>query len=174
MRKYLFSLVCLAGMLIAGCKHPTVYKEVQAAGKFALQVPEYMRATAELFGEGKCSMQYENDSMQIYLLVFDTARKDLNEGTLKEYYDSIVAQPSVQGAIIASPKPAMVNGDSALVTEMTATLSGTPVFYKIEVIATPARFYYILVWCRKDRKDALNDDLNKVINSFTDLNHNKV
>jgi hypothetical protein len=172
MRNYF--AILLISMCLFACKHPTVFKEIQSPGKYSLEIPAYMHATNELFGDNKTCLQYENDSMQVYMLVFDTARKDLNEKSLKEYYDSIVAQPAVSGAVIASPKQVMVNGDTAMVTEMSAVLNKTPAIYKIEVIASSQRFYYILVWFRQDKKKEIMPDIEKMLGSFYDMNHIKV
>lgn len=174
MRRYLFVLLAVAALWISGCKHPTVFKEIQVPGKFTMQVPEYLHAASDLFGGATPTLQYESDSAQVYMLVFDTARKNLNEKTLKQYYDSLVSRPDVKAAHIQPPMPAMVNDDSALVTEMSAIQNNIPVFYRIEVIAGPERFYYILLWCRADKKRKTKADFDKVLGSFTDIYHKKV
>jgi hypothetical protein len=169
MRKYTLVWILLAILLFTACKHKTLFKEVQAPGKFTMQLPEYMQATSELYNEGKYCMQYESDSMKVYLLVFDTSRENLNEKSLNDYYDSIIAGPTSQGASVAPPKSVFVNKDSTLQTEMTITLNKTPVYYRIEVIATPRRFYYISLWCTMDKKEEREDDFDKIMESFRDI-----
>jgi hypothetical protein len=161
--------IALSGILFAACKHPTAFKEVQAPNLFTMQLPSYMHATAELFKGGKTCMQYENDSAQVYLLVFDTTRKGLTENTLKAFYDSIVSNPDIKDAQIAPAKFAMLNKDSSMFTEMTGIAYGVKTFYRILVVATPLRFYYVLLWTRDDRKEALKEDFDKILASFTDM-----
>ena len=173
MRKQLcfISLILLS---IVGCKHKTEFKEVQIPGKFTIQVPEYLRATNDLSGAAKPSMQYENDSLKVYLLVFDTARQNLTESNLDAYYDSIAPREGENGAKLAAPMHTTVGGDSAIITEMEASINGTPTYHLFGTIATSARFYYVMMWCTKQKRDSFKEDFKKVINSFSDINHKKV
>ena len=173
-RKFNIIVIVAAGLWLSGCRRPTAFKEVQVPGKFTMDVPVYMQAATDLFGGNTATLQYESDSAKVYMLVFDTARQNLNERTLRQYYDSIVADPSVKNAHISSPRPVMVNTDSALTSDMSAIAGNIPLYYRIEVIATPKRFYYILLWCRSDKRRRLKKDLDKVMGSFTDINHSKV
>ena len=169
MYKKAILIIVICGVLFAACKHATIYKEVQAPNLFTMQIPSYMHATGELFRGGKPCLQYENDSAQIYLLVFDTSRKGLSESTLQAFYDSIVANPDIKDAKIAQPKFAILNKDSTLFTEMTGESYGVRTFYRIQVVATPPRFYYILLWTKEEKKEAMKEDFDKIMASFTDL-----
>ena len=174
MRRYFFILLAGIALGMAGCKHATVFKEIQVPGKFTMQVPVYLHAASDLYSDASPTLQYESDSAMVYMLVFDTARENLNEKSLKDYYDAIVGKPDGNGTHITPPRPAMIKGDTALVSEMSAVQNNIPVFYRIEVIATPSRFYYILLWCRADKKNKMKGDFDKVLDSFTDIYHNKV
>jgi hypothetical protein len=158
---------------MASCKHATQFKEVLAPGLFTMQVPAYMNATSELFPGGKACMQYENDSLQVYMLVFDSTRKDITENTLKSFYDSVATQPSMQDAKLSPAQLTTVDHDSAMISEMSGTQGNTKIYYRIEVIATPARFYYMLIWCKEADKEAHKADFEKILHSFTDINHAK-
>jgi hypothetical protein len=169
MFKKAFLFIAISCTLFAGCKHPTVFKEVQAPNMFTLQLPAYMHATNELFKGGKACMQYENDSAQLYLLVFDTTRKAIVVNTLNAFYDSIVANPDIKDPHISLPKYAMTNNDSSMSSEMTGIVDSIKTFYKIQVVATTPRFYYVLLWTRDDRKEALKEDLDKIMGSFSEI-----
>ena len=172
-RSVLFYLMVL--LIAAGCKHkPEVtYKEVQVPGKFTLQVPTFMEATTELFKEGKTSLQYQNDSLKVYLIGFDTGRNNLNEKTLKDYYDSVAPRPNENGAVIDTCRYVKINGDSAIITSMIAAPGGNPAYYKIATIATPDRFFYLMIWCPKNGREEMKEVFDKVLNSFHDVNHVK-
>jgi hypothetical protein len=173
MRKYIFLSAIVAGLIITACKHPhiTVYKEVQVPGKFTIQLPEYLHATTGIFNEGRPSLQYGNDSLNVYMMVFDTGRQNLNEKTLEQYYDSIVPNSSDSGVIIARPKYEIVNKDSVMTTNMLASNNGSAAYYRIETVAAPTRFYYLMIWCKMNKKDSLNDDFGHVLASFKDIEH---
>lgn len=169
MYKKAILIIAVSGILFSACKHTTSYKEVQAPNLFTLQIPTYMHATGELFKGGKACLQYENDSAHIYLLVFDTSRKGLSESTLQAFYDSIVSNPDIKDAKITPPKFAILNKDSSMNTEMTGDAYGVKTYYRIQVVATPPRFYYILLWTKEEKKDLLKEDFDRIMASFTDL-----
>jgi len=173
MRKYISLTAIIAVLAITACKHPhiTVFKEVQVPGKFTLQLPEYMHATTGIFNEGKPSLQYGNDSLNVYMIVFDTGRQNLNEKTLEQYYDSIAPNSSDSGVVIALPKSEIINKDSALTTNMLASNNGSAAYYKIAAVASPKRFYYMMIWCKMNKKDSLNEDFSHVLGSFRDMEH---
>jgi len=164
-------LLCL---LVVSCKHLSVFKEVQSGnGLFTMSVPTYMHASNDIL-PGVTVMQYVSDSASLNMLVFDTSRNGLNEKTLKAYYDSAVSQPNLQNAKIDSPKFLMLNGDSAYSTTMTGLLNDTAMYYRIEVIATKTHFFDILLWTKASKVKGLQEDIEKIMNSFTDINHKKV
>lgn len=175
MRHKLFLFTVLLFLVITSCRHnpPVTFKEVQVPGKFSMQIPSYMEATTELFSGGKTVLQYQNDSLKVYIIAFDTGRQYLNEKTLRQYYDSVAPRPNEMGASLDTAKYIKINGDSAIVVTMTASPSGSPAYYKIATIATPARFYYFMIWCPLAKKEEMKDTFDKVLNSFHDINHIK-
>lgn len=175
MHKHNLIIIAVLALAAFGCKRQaTVFKEIQASGKFTMQVPHNMNATDELFPGNKSGVQYKNDSLQMYLVVYDTGRQYLADKTLQDYYDSVVAEPTITNAVINTPTKVMINGDSAMVTEMTGLLDNVPMYYKIGVLINAQQVFYILLWCPQDKKDALKPDIDKILNSFTDINHIKV
>jgi hypothetical protein len=166
---FLFALVAL----FSSCKRPTQFKEVQVANMFSMQVPEYLNATT---GDlpFPVTLQYSNDSAQIFMMVMDTTRAGMNENTLKMYYDSIVSQPFIDSATITPPQLVKLNNDSAYTSEMTGKLHGIKVFYEMEAIATKQRYYMVLVWAKADKMNELKPDMLKVLSSFCDLSHKKI
>lgn len=161
-------------MLCGACVHNITFKEVESDNHlFTMMVPSYMKAADDMF-PGIAAMQYENDSVPLYMLVFDTARFGLNETSLKTFYDSAVSHPSLVNAKLQPPKFKLINGDSAYTTRMTGVLNGNTVFYRITVIATRTHFFDILIWSKIDKEAELNDVIDKMLNSFSDINHKKV
>lgn len=163
--------ICL---FIIACKHPTPFKEVQSRKDlFTLQIPAYLNASDNMF-PGKSIMEYSNDSVSLNLLAFDTSRNDLREKTLEAYYDSTVSHPTIDSAQLEQPKLIMINGDSVYASRMTGYFNGVKLFYRIETIATPTHFIYILIWAKADKEKELKEDIDRVFNSFHDINHKKV
>ncbi|HTB07200.1 MAG TPA: hypothetical protein VK806_09630 [Bacteroidia bacterium] len=164
-------------MMVISCGHKTTFKEIDINNQYTISVPAYMQVTNELL-PGIASLQYENDSAKLYLLVIDTARSGMREGSLKAFYDSAVAQPALESAQITPAKFKMLGGDSAYTSEMTGAISGQysgpapdsmKMFYKIEVVGSADRFYQILIWSQLSRAEDLKGDMDKVLASFHDI-----
>ena len=174
--KITLAVIALSLLFIA-CGHKTVFKEVDINNQYTIMVPAYMQVTNELL-PGIASLQYENDSAKLYLLVIDTARSGMREGSLKAFYDSAVAQPALESARITPAKFKILGGDSAYTSEMTGAIAGQysgpapdsmKMFYKIEVIGSADRFYQILIWSQQSRAGDLKDVMDKVLSSFHDI-----
>ncbi len=163
--------ICL---LLIACKHATVFKEVQSAKNlFTLQVPVCLSASNKVM-PGTSEMEYSNDSLPMYVLVVDTSRNGLNEKTLLAYYDSSESHLTIDSAVLENPKFAMVDGDSAYVSKLRGNVAGDRVVYYIEAIATPQRFFLLVVWTKPENEKKLGEDIDKILNSFHDINHVKV
>ncbi len=175
MKPHIIRLTLLFAFLVlfSNCKKPTQFKEVQISNLFTMQVPTYMSA-----GEGNypfpVAMNYNSDSAATFLMVIDTLRKGMNENTLEQYYDSVVTQPFIDSAKISKRVLVKVNNDSAYTAEMTGSVNGVQVFYEMEAIATPDRYFMILTWGKKEKMESLKPDMVKMLSSFCDVSHKKI
>jgi hypothetical protein len=159
--------------LFSNCKKPTVFKEVQVGSLFTMQVPTYMTATSEAY-PFHVTMQYSNDSIPLYLMAMDTLRLGMNENTLKMYYDSIVSQPFIDSVKITAPALVKIGTDSAYTSEMTGIENGVRVFYELEAVATPERYFMVLAWAKLSQREELKPDMLKMLGSFSDISHKKI
>jgi hypothetical protein len=172
MRRIAFFIPAFCLLLIA-CKHPTQFKEVQSQkGFFTLEVPTYMSVSHSIF-PNLSEIEYRNDSIPMYVVGFDTSRDGLFEATLKQYYDSAEAHQTIDSSVLEKPQFAMVNGDSALTSRLTGNVAGEKFVYRIETLATPDKFYYILVWTKASAEKSLEADIERILKSFHDTNHKK-
>ena len=147
-----------------------MFKEVQVNNLFTLQVPAYMSAGTGTY-PFPVAMNYNSDSAAVFLMVIDTLRKGMNENTLKMYYDSVVSQPFIDSAKITPAMLVKVNTDSAYTAEMTGVVNGVSVFYEMEAIATPERYFMLLTWGKKEKMESLKPDMVKMLGSFRDISH---
>lgn len=148
-------------------------KEVQVPGSFSISIPSYMNPATDLLPGRRSAVQFANDSAEAYLFIIDTLRKNMKENNLNIFYDSMVVS-NLGDSTMEQPaaKFVMEHGDSTLFTERKAMLqsNNTIVYYRIEVVASPKRFYYIELWTRLQNKDALKDDFDRILHSFTAVN----
>ncbi|HRG53538.1 MAG TPA: hypothetical protein PLL00_11935, partial [Bacteroidia bacterium] len=66
-----------------------------------------------------------------------------------------------------------INGNKALVSDITGKLEENEVFYKFAVIESPYEFYQILTWTRAEHREKMEKDMIKIIESFKELPHPK-
>lgn len=160
-------------LLLLGCKHPTVFKEVQSKkGSFLLQVPTYMNVSNSIFPDIS-QLEYRNDSIPLYVVGLDTSRDGLFEGSLMQFYDSAEAHPTIDSAVFDKPVKSLVNGDSAINAKLTGYVNGEKFIYHIETLATHDKFFYILIWTKASKDKDVSDDIDKILKSFHDINHGK-
>jgi hypothetical protein len=173
MRRIVILVIGVCSLLMA-CKHPTVFKEVQSAKNlFTIEVPANMNVSNNIM-PGASDLEYRNDSVPMYVLAFDTSRNGLNETTLLAFYDSAESHITIDSATLDQPKFGIVNGDSVYTSKLTGSVNGIKFVYRIEAIATPQRFFLLVTWTKADNEKNLREDMDKILNSFHDINHVKV
>lgn len=167
-----FALIAIT-MVFCCCKKPTEFKEIEVPNLFSLQVPAYLKPTDKLLPFTASNIQQYRDSVgKVCLLVFDTSR-NAGIGTLRTFYDSMVASPVLDSAKITPVELVKVDNDSAYQSEITGIHNNVRVFGEIETIATTDRYYYMYIWSSLDRREELKPDMYKLLNSFHDISHPK-
>jgi len=154
------------------CKKPTKFKEIDVNNLYSLQIPAYLNSTDKLLPFTASNIQQYQDSVgKICLLVFDTSR--IGIGSLKTFYDSMVANPVLDSVKITPPQFSKVDNDSVYRSEIIGMHNSIKVFGEIETIATKGRYFYLFNWSSLDRREQLITDMNTVLTSFHDLSHQK-
>lgn len=124
------------------------------------------------------SLQYQNLEKDIYAIVIDEKKVtmqnyDLNFN-LDTYYNNISSQgfsESIKDGKISIPGRQEINGNKALISDITGQLEEKEVFYKLAVIESPYEFYQILTWTRASHREEMEKDMIKMIESFKELPH---
>ncbi len=167
-------IILFLALLLLSCKHRYVpFKDVQVPGSFSVSIPAYMAPASDLCPGRRSSVQYASDSAEAYLFIIDTLRKNMRENNLHSFYDSMVVGNVGDSGMVQPPaRFAILHQDSTLYTERRAMLqsNGVVVFYRIEVVASPSRFYYIQLWTSLKNKAALKNDFDRILDSFTAVN----
>lgn len=166
---FLFSI-----LLISSCKHNAVFTDVKANNRYTIAIPDYLLPCTDL--DKGASLQYQNTEKDVYLVVLDEKKKtmasyDLNY-TVDTYFNAIASQgfiESIKNGKVSIPGRETINGNKALIAEITGMIDQTNVVYKMAVIETPVAFYQILVWCRAENKDKYEGDMLQIIESFKEM-----
>ncbi|HEX8516705.1 MAG TPA: hypothetical protein VF868_10935 [Bacteroidia bacterium] len=171
-RKLLFSVAVLS--TFTACKQETAFKEVKVNNRYAISIPEYLQPCVDLHADA--SFQYQNTDKDIYAFVIDERKKTMVSYDLEYdidlYFKNIASQPfheTIKNGNVSEPKKEKIGGNNALVSEITGSVDGIDVYYKMGVIETPYAFYQILTWTRADKKAEFGHDMESMIESFKEL-----
>jgi hypothetical protein len=171
-RKFLFSVAILS--LVASCKNETTFKEVKVNDRYSISIPEYLQPCVDLHKDA--SFQYQNADKDIYAIVIDERKKTMANHDLDYdidlYFKSIAAEPfleTIKEGKVSTPTAQNINGNKALVGEITGKIDQTPIYYKLGVVETSSSFYQIITWTRQDNKEQMESDMTHMIDSFKEL-----
>jgi hypothetical protein len=172
--KKIFFLLLLTSLF--SCSQETTFTEVNINNRYTIAVPTYMKPCSDI--QKDASMQYQNLEKDVYAIVIDEKKVtmqgyDLNFN-LDTYFNNISSQgfsESIKNGKLSIPGRQEINGNKALIADITGKLEENDVFYKFAVIETPYEFYQILSWTRADHRQKLEKDMIKMIESFKELPH---
>ncbi len=171
-KRYLFFLVTV--LVISSCNHKTVFTEVTINNRYSISVPDYLQPCKDLHKDA--SMQYQNAEKGIYALVIDEKKKTMQDYDINydidAYFNNIAKQgfiESIKNGKISVPGRQEINGNKALIAEVTGKVEQTDVYYKLAIIETPYTFYHILSWTSAENKEKFEPDMVKMIESLKEM-----
>lgn len=168
-RKFLFSIAIL---FFLSCNNEASFKEVKVNDRYSISIPEYLQPCVDLHKDA--SFQYQNTDRDIYAFVIDERKKTMAKYDLDydiDLYFKVASQPFLENknGKVGTPKKEKINGNEAIVSDITGNVDGIDVYYRMGVVETPYAFYQILTWTRADKKDEYSNDMNGMIESFKEL-----
>lgn len=169
----LFIPICFAT-----CKHETVFTEVKVNNRYAISMPDYLQPCADI--QPDASLQYQNVEKEIYAIVIDEKKSTMQNYDLDydidTYFKNITSQgflENIKDGKISIPGRQEINGNKALIADVSGKLEQNEVYYKLALIESPYEFYQILIWTKADNKANVEGDMIKIIESFKELPHPK-
>ncbi len=173
-----FVFLSLLSLFIVSCSREAVFSDVKINNRYTVSIPDYLQPCSDLHKEA--SLQYQNIEKDVYAIVIDEKKKtmvnyDLNFN-VDLYFNNIAKQgfiETIKNGKISIPGRETINGNKALIAEVTGMVDQTEVFYKLAVIETPFTFYQILVWTRAENKTKYEPDMMKIIESFKEMKLSK-
>ncbi len=169
-----YIVLCTLYISFTSCTHETVFNEVKVNDTYSVLIPEYLSPSAKL--SENASLQYQSEEREVYAMIVEESREQMQnydlDYDLQTYFTNIVSKPfteKIKNGKVEIPGKQDINGNNALITEITGNINNTDIYYKMAVVETPATFYQVLIWTRADRKAEYEADMMKVIGSFKEL-----
>jgi len=161
----------LLALSFYSCTQPAKFQLIQIADKYSIELPEYMQPWTGMHTEA--SLHYKNEERDIYTIIIDENKKELQHHqlnyTLDSYFKSVCSSPPIKNIDqlrLHKPVQINLNGDSALLAGISGNFNHTNIYYQLAVIETKKRFYQILSWTSLDNKELFLRDFNTSLNSF--------
>lgn len=174
MKKSLLILTLI--FTFSACKRETNFAEVNINQRYTVLLPDYLQPCADL--HENASLQYQNAEIDIYAMVIEEKKSTMEnydlDYDLELYYNSIASQAfvdNIKNGKISPPGRQEINGNKALVSEITGNFDGKDVYYRMGIIETPYSFYQVLMWTQAAKKDEYLPDMIKMLESFKELPH---
>lgn len=172
MRKHILLFLSTSIIILSCVNTAVVYREVMVDNQYTLTVPDYLHPCSGL--HKKASLQLQNLDDDLYVIVIDEKKITLRDFdvnySLKTYFDNVIQQPFVKNikypVINKYPKEIKIAGNKALMSTIKGLVNNRLVFYKFAIIETPNYFYQIIIWTRDDKKEKLENEMQKIIESF--------
>lgn len=183
MRKFLIPVVALIALTFSGCS--TTFKEVNATGEtadYSMELPDYLTEGYDLNKEA--SLQYQNTSKEVYVIVIDESKSDFVEmyrDILDDYDEDKSAcanyaeaqMESIEGNMESvtsktGPRTDKINGMDAMVYDLTGTQSDIVdgMGFTVAFVEGKETLYMIMTWTYEKDKDKYQADMDKMIASF--------
>jgi hypothetical protein len=173
-----FLALLIIPVVLYGCTHETVFKEVKVNNRYSISIPDYLQPCADLHKDA--SLQYQNVDKDIYAIVIDEKKATMQDYSLDYdidlYFNSIASQPfleTIKDGKVSPPGRQNIDGHKALIAEITGKIDQNDVYYRLCVIESDYEFYQILIWTRAQNKDKYLPDMTRMIESFKELPHPK-
>jgi hypothetical protein len=174
MKKYLLSAIALV-LLTASCKEAN--QTVKIDNRYSLELPPFLEKATDLHAEA--SLQYKNELREFYVIVIDEPIAEFNAalgadnelgatGSLDGYAKLGVAFMQQSAKFDAAPNlvPAKINGFPAKTLNVTGKINNIDIYWKEAYIQGKNTYYQVIVWTLANKKEAHENEMQEVINSF--------
>lgn len=168
--------VLLISLTLVSCTHETVFKEVKVNNRYSINIPDYLQPCADIHKDA--SLQYQNVDKDIYAIVINEKKITMQaydlDYDLDLYFNSVASRPfleTIKDGKVSPPGRQEINGNKAIIAEITGKIEANEVYYRMAVIESPYEYYQVLIWTRAANKDKYLADMTQMIESFKELPH---
>lgn len=165
------------------CNTNQEFKTIAIGNKYAIDLPENMEKADNLNDDA--SLQYQNLLSEFYIIVIDETKESFHNAIvanaadisqdLDGYYSVIRGNfiDNDKGLKVYDEKDATIHGKKAKLFSIKGKVKGYDVFYRYAIIDGKSNYYQIMLWTEQKREKDYAESINKIINSFKEIDANQ-
>lgn len=167
-----FLMLTVIGSVIislAACKYNNEYQTVNAANKFSVSVPSWMKEETDL--KPGADFQYANRFRNFYAIGETLNKADLkrtNSELMNDYLTAI--RKSMTKATVTDSVEVQGGGIKGTRVEIYGKMGGENIYFSEVLFEGEKNLYHLSIWTRsEDRKLHFKEDINKIIASLKEI-----
>lgn len=179
MKKICVFIVLLTILYACGDSEKT--QEVKIENRYSMVLPAFLKATEELNDDA--SLQYANTSKEVYMMVIDEDKEELNMALLEsgnmdstsmnlEGFSKVILNAYKENVKILKEselEDLQINGLKAKKIIIESANDNTDVFVEYAFIEGKKDYYQVFVWTLLSQKDKYRKQIEDAIASFREL-----
>lgn len=177
-----FIILCISLFFVAACQSSFGYKTVNFEDKYSLTIPAILTETDDINDDA--SMQFKNEFIEFYVLVFEESKDEINDFFMKvnlpEYYDmglenysNLIWESLNNNFEIYNYTDFFdvdINGLPAKYVEFKGKFSDIDIYYSLTVIEGEKNFYQISSWTLTSMESRNKEKIDEIKFTFKELN----
>lgn len=170
--------VLIGFIVLAGCQPKDKTQKAEVAGKYSLELPEFLTKTSGLNQDA--TLEYQNLEKEFYIIVIDEPigefNKAIQESEIADLYSPdltgyslYVSDVFLETVDIISETPltdVTINGLKGKHMEIEGSVGGVDVFYFYTMVQGAKDYYQVLTWTLLSKKEEHKEEMQKIVNSF--------
>lgn len=164
--------------LFFACDKAAETQTVKIGGRYQIDLPAQMEEAKGLNKDA--SLQYQNPVKELYAIVIDESKSALEESIFDNNledtytndltgYTKLVTENIRNNAAISKLPPllpAKINNLHAFMLDITGSMNGLKIYWKIAYIEGKNRYYQVMVWTLAENREKYEPVMAAAINSF--------
>ncbi len=163
------SIVYCLTSIISSCKYSNQYQAINAANKFSISVPSWMKEDKSL-KEG-ADFQYANHFRNFYAIGEAIPKGELKRTNPELMNDNLnVLRKSMAGAQVSDSTEVNTSQLRGPRVEIFGKMNNENIYFSEVIFEGNKNIYHLSIWTRsEDRKLHFKEDINKIIASFKEI-----
>ncbi len=164
-----FSIVYCLLSIVSSCKYSNQYQAINAANKFSISVPSWMKEDKSL-KEG-ADFQYANHFRNFYAIGEAISKGELKRTNGELMYDNLkVLRKAMAGAQVSDSTEVNAGELKGTRVEIFGKMNNENIYFSEVIFEGSKNIYHLSIWTRsEDRKLHFKEDINKIIGSFKEI-----